>query len=97
MVGGFWSPQDLSLKFMVAGHTKFASDRCFGFLKRAFRREHMSGLCEFKAVADGSAECNGGKLVGHEEGTSFVDVGNWQDHHEPYFSFYGIKRLQHFR
>ena len=90
--------QSITLNFLVAGHTKLAPDWCFGLLKRAFKRHAVSSLSEFKSVVCGSACVNTAQLVGREDGTSLVSVGNWQTNLSPFSrTFRGIKKYHHFR
>ena len=90
--------QSITLNCLVVGHTKFFPDSCFGLLKRAFRRHAVSSLCELETVVNGSACLNSSQLVGTEDGTSLVPVGDWQDHLRPFYRpLPGIKRIQHFR
>lgn len=90
--------RSITLNFMIAGHTKFAPDGCFGLLKRAFKRHEVSSLSELKSVVEGSAVLNEAQLVGLEEGTSLVPVSDWQaffaDNFRP---LPDIKNYQHFR
>ena len=83
---------------MIAGHTKFAPDGCFGLLKRGFKRHAVLSLEEFEMVVNESACVNQAQLIGKEDGSSFVEVGEWQQHLSPYFKpFPGIKKFQNFR
>src|SRR6218665_2174091 len=77
--------KSISLNFLIAGHMKFAPDRCFGFPKRAFKRHAVSSLEEFETVVKESACVNQAQLIGKEDGTSFVSVGEWQQYLSPYF------------
>lgn len=90
--------KSISLNFLVAGHTKFAPDWCFGLLKQAFRRHAVSSLSCMESVVNGSATCNQAQLVGNEAGECFVPVQDWQKHLSPHFRpLQGIKSHQHFR
>lgn len=90
--------QTITLNFLIAGHTKFAPDGCFGLIKKSFRRNVVSSLSELAAVINESAGINESQLVGSEDGTSFVPVADWQCHLSPFFRpLYGIKKYQHFR
>ena len=87
--------RSISLNFMIVGHTKFAPDGCFGLVKQAFKRHAVSSLEELETVVNESACMN---QIGKEDRTSFVPVGEWQQHLTPYFRpFPGIKKFQHFR
>ncbi|KAI0213588.1 hypothetical protein LSAT2_001353, partial [Lamellibrachia satsuma] len=88
----------ISLNFLITGHTKFAPDGCFGLLKQAFRRHAVSSLQDFQSVVNRSACSNSAQLVGTEDGTSYVPVGDWQAHLSPFYKpLPGIKGYQHFR
>ncbi|KAK2191544.1 hypothetical protein NP493_52g05007 [Ridgeia piscesae] len=61
--------------------------------KAAFRRHAVSS-----SVVNGSACSNSAQLVGTEDGTSFVPVGDWQSDLSPFYRpLPGIKGCQHFR
>ena len=83
---------------MIAGHTKFAPDWCFGLLKQAFRRHAVSSLQEMASVVNGSASVNVAQLVGEADGTSYVSVRDWQSYLSSSFRLLlGIKQYHHFR
>jgi hypothetical protein len=91
---------EINLHFMVAGHTKFAPDWCFGLLKKKFRRHEVNCLKEFAHVINTSTinGINRTQLVGTEDQQVFVPVYNWQDLFRPHAkSFPGIQKTQHFR
>ncbi|ELT90677.1 hypothetical protein CAPTEDRAFT_189695 [Capitella teleta] len=88
----------ISLNFLVAGHTKFAPDWCFGLVKQTFRRHAVSSLSCMESVVNGSACCNQAQLVGMEDGTSIVPVMDWQKHLGNYGRpLKGIKKMHHFK
>jgi hypothetical protein len=90
--------ESITLNFLVAGHTKFAPDWCFGLLKQAFRRHAISSLSCLESVVNGSASSNQAQLVGKEDGTAYVHVADWQAHLSPYGSVInGVKKQHHFR
>ena len=90
--------QSITLNFLVAGHTKFGPDGCFGLLKRAFKRSAVSSLKELAEVVEGSACLNEVQLVGLEDGTSIVPVADWQTFFDPHFRpLPEIKKYHHFR
>ena len=88
----------ITLNFLVAGHTKFAPDWCFGLLKQEFRRNVVSSLQCMKKVVEGSAGCNTAQLVGLEYGTVIVPTADWQMHFGKHgTALPGIKKMHHFR
>lgn len=90
----------LGLHFLIAGHTKFAPDWCFGLIKQRFRRTRVNTLAEIAAVVKDSTVkgVNIPQLVGKEDGTVFVDSYDWQKYLTPYFRpLPQIKKYQHFR
>ncbi len=53
---------------------------------------------EFRYVVNGSADTNSAQLVGREDGTPYVQVGNWQAHLSPFYRpLPAINSYQHFR
>lgn len=90
----------VTMNFMVAGHTKFAPDWCFGLLKQCFRRTSVSCLQDLCSVVTTSTVTgvNKHQLVGSESGTVYVKTFDWQAFLEPKFRpLPGIKKLHHFR
>ena len=67
----------VSINFMVAGHTKFAPDWCFGLLKRLVRRTFISSLADVEAVCAASSVCNSSQLVGTQDGQPVVLCYDW--------------------
>ena len=43
---------EIGLNFMIAGHTKFAPDGCFGLLKKAYKKNACSSLDQLAAVVE---------------------------------------------
>lgn len=86
------------MNFLIAGHTKFAPDWCFGLLKRTFKRHVVPSQSVLEKVVHDSSTVNVAQVVGREDGTTEVSVCDWQ-------TFFagsckpvpGIKKYQHFR
>jgi len=92
--------EEITLNFLVTGHTKFAPDWCFGLFKQAFRRTPVSSLADIACVVNNStvSGINVAQLVGHESGQSFVPCKNWQKFLESSFKpLPQIKAYHHFR
>ncbi|ELT88897.1 hypothetical protein CAPTEDRAFT_206332 [Capitella teleta] len=88
----------IGLHFMVAGHTKFAPDWCFGLLKQAFRRSKVDSLECMESVVNGSAACNIAQPIGWEDGRVVVPVYDWNAHLSPHGQHMkGIKENHHFK
>ena len=75
----------ITISFMMVGHTKFAPDWCFGFLKQRFRREKVSCLNDLAAVVSASSKHNIPQLVGKEDGMSYVPFYDWTAFLAPHF------------
>ena len=88
---------EITLSFMIPGHTKFSPDWCFGLLKKRYRRTKVGGLTDLITVVNESASMNVAQPTGREDGSPIVTY-NWQDY---FSSFYtkakGIKKLHHLR
>jgi hypothetical protein len=90
--------KSISLNFLIAGHTKFSPDWCFGLLKRAFKRNAVSCLSQLEDVVNNSSFVNIAQCTGTEDGTSIVPVYDWQAFFNPACRpIPGIKKYQHFR
>ncbi|XP_041368037.1 uncharacterized protein LOC121382593 [Gigantopelta aegis] len=89
----------IHMHFMLAGHTKFAPDWCFGLFKRLFKRTFVSSLAELQDVVNKSTEkgINHTQLVGDQEGNVLVPIYDWTLFLADFFRrFPGIKSHQHF-
>ena len=89
---------EITLSFMIPGHTKFSPDWCFGLLKKRYRRTKVGGLSDLCSVVNDSAAVNIAQPTGLEDGSVVVTTYNWQE----YFSQFctkvkGIKKLHHLR
>ena len=75
------------LHFLIAEHTKFAPDCCFGLLKKAFRLTPVSSLQELGTRIQSSTQksVNIAQIVGPENGPSIVPVYDWQSFLSPLF------------
>lgn len=66
--------REITLKFLITGHTKFAPDWCFGLFKQLYRRTSVSCLSDIVSVVNNSTltNVNIAQLVGDESGKTFV-------------------------
>ena len=89
---------NITLSFLVVGHTKFAPDQCFGLFKRAYRRERVSCLEDIVKTVNKSSTVNVAQIVGTQDGKVIVPMYDWA----AYLSLHirklpGIKKYHHFR
>ena len=88
----------ITLSFLVVGHTKFSPDWCFGLFKRLYRRTEVGSLQAIAQVVNNSASCNAAQLVVDEVGNTIVPFFDWVSFLAPVFKkLPGIKKLHHFR
>ncbi|XP_068754155.1 uncharacterized protein [Montipora capricornis] len=90
----------ISYSFLIAGHTKFGPDRCFGLIKKSYKVNYVSSLYEFAQMVETSSSTgvNKAQLVGTHDGRVIVPVYNWSAFLEQYFvKVPNIKRYHHFR
>ena len=88
----------ITLSFLVVGHTKFSPDWCFGLFKRLYRRTEVGSLQAIAQVVNNSASCNTAQLVVDEVGNTIVPFLDWVSFLAPVFKkLPGIKKLHHFR
>lgn len=86
--------------FLIAGHTKFSPDCCFGLLKQSFRRNFVSSLFDLMRTVDNSTVTgvNISELCGRHDGTVLVPVYDWATYLQPFFQkISGITKYHHFR
>ena len=89
---------DITLSFLVVGHTKFSPDWCFGLFKRLYKRTKVGSLKSVAEVTNNSAECNFAQLVSREDGSTIVPTYDWTSFFAPHFKkLPGIKKIHHFR
>jgi hypothetical protein len=89
----------VKLSFLIAGHTKFAPDWCFGLLKQKYRRTNVSCLQDLVDVVNQSTQkgINVAQLVGDEFGNLFVPIYDWSSYFLQFFKkIAGIKQYHHF-
>lgn len=82
----------ITLSFLLVGHTKFACDWAFGLAKSAFRRNFVSSLEDLVNVINGStpvSKVNEAVLVGNEQGDVFITYYDWKK----YFDAMNLKRI----
>ena len=93
----------VGLHFLIAGHTKFGPDWCFGLFKQCFRKTRVDTLADIAKVVEASSpheHVNQAQLVEpKKDGDGLTVKGyDWQEHLRPYFRrLPQIKSYQHFR
>lgn len=88
----------IEYSFLVAGHTKFSPDWCFGLLKQKTRRTFTSSLFDIARAVEESASVNTSELVGLHNSTVLVPTYDWMNYLEQYFKkLPHLKCYQHFR
>ena len=91
---------EITLSFLIVGHTKFAPDWCFGLAKQCFWRTLVSSLDDIANTVAQSSIVNVPQLVGTLEGDVFVPTYNWSEFFENHVvktALREISKLQHFR
>jgi len=90
--------KEITISFLLVGHTKFSPDWCFGLFKRLFKRTKLSTLEEIAGVVRQSATVNYPQVVGSYDGTSSVSFYNWTSLFDSKTTaLKGITKLHHFR
>jgi len=79
--------KQITLSFMIPGHTKFSPDWCFGLLKKKYRRTKVGGLTDLVEVVNGSASVNIAQSTGLEDGSSNGVI--------PFTAFEGLRFLKY--
>ena len=91
---------EITMSFLLVGHTKFAPDWCFGLAKQCYRRTNVSSLDEIANTVSMSSVVNVPQLVGSLDGTVYVPTYDWSNYFEDKMiktALKGILQLHHFR
>ncbi|KAL2104400.1 hypothetical protein ACEWY4_001268 [Coilia grayii] len=89
----------IKMSFLLAGHTKFSCDWCFGLFKRNLRRNKVDCLDDIANVVKTSSPSgvNVPCLCGREDGTILVPMFDWSAFLGTYFKkLENIKAYHHF-
>ena len=90
--------EEVTISFLLVGHTKFAPDWGFGLFKRLYKRTKVGTINDIAEVVSKSASVNHPQLVGSYDGTSFVNFYNWSSFFDDTTTqIKGITKMHHFR
>lgn len=90
--------KQITLSFLIVGHTKFSPDTCFGMIKRLYRRTFIGCLDDIAKVVSKSSVVNEPQLVGAQDGSTIVPMYDWATYFDGNTTkVSGIKKYQHFR
>ena len=90
--------QTIDYNFLLAGHTKFAPDWCFGLEKQRTRKVFISSLFDIARAIEDSATVNTAELVGLHNGTVLIPTHDWMSYFETFFKkIPKLKSYHHFR
>ena len=92
--------QSIKYSFLIAGHTKFGPDRCFGMLKKSYKLSFISSIYELARMVDTSSNTgvNKAQLVSTHDGRVIVPAYDWSTFLGQYFKkIPNIKKFHHFR
>ena len=92
--------QSIKYSFLIAGHTKFGPDRCFGILKKSYKVSYISSIYELARMVDNSSNTgvNKAQLVSTHDGRVIVPVYDWCTFLGQYFKkIANIQKFHHFR
>ena len=92
--------RSIKYSFLIAGHTKFGPDRCFGMLKKSYKVNFISSLYELAGMVDASSTTgvNKAQLVATHDGRIIVPAYDWSTFLGQYFKkITNITNFHHFR
>ena len=87
--------EEVKISLLPVGHTKFAPDWCFGFMKQRSRRTKIVDLDDIANCVTLSSSVNVPQLVG----STFVSTYNWSEHFEQHtikIALKGTTQMHHF-
>ena len=90
--------RNVTLSFLVVGHTKFSPDWCFGLLKKRYRLTKVGTLADIAKAVDESATVNVSQLCGTGGGQVIVPTYDWKaDFSSKFRHVPHLKTYHHFR
>ena len=88
----------IEYSFLIAGHTKFSCDQCFGTLKSKTRKTPLWTLYDIANATEQSSTINYAEIVGTHDMEVFVPTYDWASYLDRYFKkLKGIKSYHHFQ
>ena len=89
--------EEVTISFLLVGHTKFAPDWGFGLLKRLYKRTKVGTINDIAEVVRKSASVNHPQLISDYNGNQFVTFYNWSSlFDDTTAAIKGITKMQHF-
>ena len=64
--------KEITISFLLIGHTKFSPDGCFGLSKKLYRKTKVGSIHDIAEVVTRSARLNHPQLIGEYDGTTHV-------------------------
>ena len=88
----------IDYNFLLAGHTKFSPDWCFGLVKQKTRKTFISSLFDVARAVEDSASVNVAEFVGLHNGTVLIPTYDWMSYLQTFFrKVPQLKTYHHFR
>ena len=85
--------QHITLSFLPVGHTKFATDACFGLIKQRFRHTRVDCIDDLARLVERSSNVNIAQPVGNQlTGERIVPLFNWHNYLQAKF-----RKLSHIK
>ena len=90
--------EEITISFLLVGHTKFAPDWGFGLFKRLFKRTSVGTIYDIAEVVRKSATVNHPQLVSDYDGNNYVTFYDWSSIFDnKTTAVKGISKMHHFR
>ena len=90
--------KEVTISFLLVGHTKFAPDWGFGLFKRLFKKAQVATIHDIADAVRKSAVVNYPQLIGDYDGSIYVKFYDWSNvFDENTIAIKGITKFQHFR
>ena len=90
--------KEVTISFLLVGHTKFVPDWGFGLFKRLFKKTQVATIHDIADVVRKSAVVNYPQLIGDYDGSIYVKFYDWSNvFDENTIAIKGITKFQHFR
>ena len=83
--------KQITLSFLIVGHTKFSPDTCFGMIKRFYRRTFVGCLDDIAKVVSKSSVVNEPQLAGTQDGSTIIPMHDWATYFDIFKTDYSCR------
>ena len=85
--------KEITISFLMVGHTKFAPDWCFGLFKKMYRKTKVGNIHDIAYILKQLARVNHPQLIGDYDGTIHFMSHDWSTFFDDFFIQTSLKGI----